>query len=117
MATLEVKVVRVLRVLQTEIQGRLGELDERQIATVTWSFGSLKHNPGALLDLLAEVATPRLDSFELQVQAILCNNWLIICCKSKFEDCIFLLSNVFLRYFIWPSLYLSIAYIDLNKLI
>ena len=55
--------------LNLETNCRLPELDERQLATITWSFGSLKHNPGALLDLLAEAATPRLDSFELHVRS------------------------------------------------
>ena len=67
LASMDMRVIRHLRHLQREVELRVGDMSERDLATVTWSFASLRHNPGALLDLIAEAASPRLPAFETRV--------------------------------------------------
>ena len=67
LASMDMRVVRHLRHMQREVELRVGDMSERDLATVTWSFASLRHNPGALLDLIAEAASPRLPAFESRV--------------------------------------------------
>lgn len=64
---MDMKAGRLVRHLQREVESRVGDMTERELATVAWSFASLRHNPGAVLDLLAEAATPKLAAFEPKV--------------------------------------------------
>ena len=64
---MDVRVVRLLRHLQREVEQRVADMNGRDLATTAWSFASLRHNPGALLDLIAEAASPQLPAFETRV--------------------------------------------------
>ena len=68
---MNVKVVKVLRILQKEVEARLPEMNVVDLAQIAWALGTLKHHPGALLDLLANAAAQQLDQFEPQV-SLLC---------------------------------------------
>ena len=65
---MNMKILRLVRHLQREVELRVSGMSERELATSAWSFASLRHNPGALLDLLAEAALPRLAAFETKVR-------------------------------------------------
>lgn len=66
-AFLDLKAPRFVKHLQKEIELRVTEMDERELATAAWSFATLRHNPGALMEQLAEAALPRLANFETKV--------------------------------------------------
>lgn len=70
LATMNVKVVKALRILQKEVEARLPEMNAVDLAQIAWAFGTLKHHPGALLDLLANAAVQQLDQFEPQVSRL-----------------------------------------------
>lgn len=64
---MNMRVLRVVRHLQREVETRVTDMDPRALATTAWSFAVLRHNPGPVLDLLAEAALPQLQAFEPQV--------------------------------------------------
>lgn len=67
LATMNTKVMRVIKVLQKEIDLKLMDLSERELALTLWSFATLNHNPGILGDKIAETSELRLQKFQPQV--------------------------------------------------